>query len=251
MRAVECRGQWWNIVEDDRLGHPYPTEFAKHPGLFEGVDLMLLAASTGRALGASALYHLAVLVVLTVNGWIAAYLVFRFTRSILWAALAVTLITVNQPVSERILGHLHLFKFGWFLLAVWAFVAFLERPSRWRAFVLGAAAALMFQASFYLGFLLILGLWCRYLVEILAGRIGREQVVPVALASAVFVVLSGALSFPAWTKTSEIAGSDQFFITIGRKRGHTARSSGNMSFREIRRRGDLRANRARQADADS
>ena len=81
MRAAECHGRWWQIVEDARLGYPYPTEFAKHPGLFEGVDLMLLAALTGRSLGTTATYHLAVLVALLVNGWIAALIVLRYTRS--------------------------------------------------------------------------------------------------------------------------------------------------------------------------
>src|SRR5262249_10950464 len=37
-RAAECGGRWWRIADDPRLGHPYPTEFAKHPGLFEGVE---------------------------------------------------------------------------------------------------------------------------------------------------------------------------------------------------------------------
>ena len=128
MRAAECHGQWWHIVKDARLGHPYPTEFAKHPGLFEGVDLMLLAALTAGSLGTTATYHLAVLVALLVNGWIAAWIVLRFTRSALWAAMAVILITLNQSVGVRILGHLHLFKFGWILLSVWAFVCFLDRP---------------------------------------------------------------------------------------------------------------------------
>jgi hypothetical protein len=83
MRAAECHGQWWHIVKDARLGHPYPTEFAKHPGLFEGVDLMLLAALTGGSLGTTATYHLAVLAALLVNGWITAFIVLRFTRSAL------------------------------------------------------------------------------------------------------------------------------------------------------------------------
>ena len=59
-RAAECHGQWWRIAADRRLGHPYPSEFAKHPGLFEGVDLMLLASLFAGAVSAAWTYHLAV-----------------------------------------------------------------------------------------------------------------------------------------------------------------------------------------------
>ena len=70
-RAAECHGQWWRIADDPRLGHPYPTEFAKHPGLYEGVDLMLLASLFGNAFSAAWTYHLAILAALAFNGWIA------------------------------------------------------------------------------------------------------------------------------------------------------------------------------------
>jgi len=210
-RAAECHGQWWRIVEDDRLGGPYPTEFAKHPGLYEGVDLMLLAAITGGGLGAAALYHLAVLAALAVNGWVAAWIVLRFTRSTVWAAAAVALITLNQSIAARILGHLHLFKFGWILLAAWSFAAFLERPSRRRGLGLGAATALMLQASFYLGFLLMLGLGFWSVLEALAGRARRAHLAPAMAAALAYVVLAGALCFPVWARASEVVDSDQFF----------------------------------------
>ena len=80
-RAAECHGQWWRIAADSRLGHPYPSEFAKHPGLFEGVDLMLLATLFAGAVSAAWAYHLAALAALTVNGWIAAWIVYKITRS--------------------------------------------------------------------------------------------------------------------------------------------------------------------------
>jgi hypothetical protein len=211
MRAAECRGHWWRVADDPRVGHPYPTEFAKHPGLYEGVDLMLLAALSAGAFGAAGGYHLAVLTVLAANGWIAAWIVWRFTRKPLWAAASASLITLNQSVAVRILGHLHLFKFCWALLAVWAFVVFLERPSRRRGVLLGLAAALMLQSSFYLGFLLLLGLGTWYLFEIVSGRVQRRDVGAVVAASAAFVLVGGALCFPVWARSSAIAGSGQYF----------------------------------------
>ena len=157
-RAAECHGQWWRIAADSRLGHPYPSEFAKHPGLFEGVDLMLLATLFAGTVGAAWTYHLAALAALTFNGWIAAWIVFRITRSTLWALVAVALVTLNESVAVRVMVHLHLFKFGWALLAVWAFVAFLKQPAWRRGLLLGLAVALVLQASFYLGFFTGLGL---------------------------------------------------------------------------------------------
>jgi hypothetical protein len=211
MRVAECHGQWWRIEEDDRLGHPYPTEFAKHPGLFEGLDLMLLATLAGVGMGPASMYHLAVLATLAFNGWIAAWIVLRLTRSPLWAAAAVALITLNQPVAARILGHLHLFKLGWILLGVWAFVAFLERPTWRRGLGLGVASALMLQASFYLGFLLLLGLGAWYVRDLLSPRPRRGRLAATAVAAIAFAVLGGAFCFPVWTRTSEIAGSGEFF----------------------------------------
>lgn len=211
MRAAECHGQWWRIAADDRLGHPYPTEFAKHPGLFEGLDLMLLATLTGGRPGPAALYHLAVLATLAFNGWIAAAIVLRLTGSPLWAAAASSLITLNQPVAARILGHLHLFKLGWILLAVWAFVAFLERPTRRRGLGLGVAAALLLQASFYLGFLLLLGLGAWYVRDLVGRGPRRGLVAGTIVAGAAFTVLAGVFCFPVWTSTSAIAGSGEFF----------------------------------------
>ena len=211
MRSAECHGQWWQIVKDARLGYPYPTEFAKHPGLFEGVDLMLLAALTAGWSGTLGAYHLAVLLALLVNGWIAAWIVLRFTRSTLWAAMAVVLITLNQSVGVRILGHLHLIKFGWILLSVWAFVGFLERPTRRSGLFLGIVLALVLQSSFYFGYFMVLSLATWYLQQILAGRVKRSQFVPAGVAVLAFVILGGALCFPVVTGTSAIAGSGGYF----------------------------------------
>ena len=41
-RAGEVGGRWWKVADDGRLGGHYPPEVAKMPGIYEGVDLMLL-----------------------------------------------------------------------------------------------------------------------------------------------------------------------------------------------------------------
>jgi hypothetical protein len=210
-RAAECGGRWWQVGNDARLGQPYPTDFAKHPGLFEGVELMLLAACSRAKLGPAWTYHLAVLTVLAANGWIAAWLVWRITRSAFWAGAGVVLITLNESVAARILGHLHLFKFFWVLLAVWAFVKFLQLPSRRTGMLLGLAVALVLQGSFYLGFFVTLGLAAAYLIAILAGRVKRGHATAAAAAALTLALLAGAVCFPVWTASSEIAGSGRYF----------------------------------------
>jgi hypothetical protein len=210
-RAAECAGRWWQIGDDPRLGYPYPTEFAKHPGLFEGVDLMLLATLLPGSLSPAATYHLAVLTVLLINGAFAGWLALRYTNSALWAAAAVVLITLNEPVAARILGHLHLFKFSWVLLAFWAFVLFLERPSKRRGAFLGLALALVLQASFYLGFFMVVGLGLGFVLAIMAGRVQRSHGVPAVVAVLALALLGGLLCFPIWTASSEISGSGRYF----------------------------------------
>ena len=210
-RAAECHGQWWRIAADSRLGNPYPSEFAKHPGLFEGVDLMLLASLFAGAVSAAWAYHSAALAALTVNGWIAAWIVKKITRSTLWALVAVTLITLNESVADRVLAHLHLFKFGWAILAVWAFAQFLKQPAWWRGLLLGLAVALLLQASFYLGFLSGLGLGTWFVVELIAGRVGRNALAGTIVAALAFFVSASLLCFPVLTNYSPVVGSDQYF----------------------------------------
>ena len=222
MRSAECHGQWWQIVKDTRLGYPYPTEFAKHPGLFEGVDLMLLAALTAGSSGTLGAYHLAVLLALLVNGWIAAWIVLRFTRSTLWAAMAVVLITLNQSVGVRILGHLHLIKFGWILLSVWAFVGFLERPTRRSGLFLGIVLALVLQSSFYFGYFMVLSLATWYLQQVLAGRVKRSQ-----FATGRRRRLS--LCHLGWC--SLLSGRDRYFGDRRQRRLFSARMGGNVGVR--------------------
>ena len=210
-RAAECHGQWWRIAADRRLGYPYPSEFAKHPGLFEGVDLMLLAALFGGAASAAWAYHLAAICTLTANGWIAAWIVLKITRSTLWSIVAVALITLNESVAVRVMVHLHLFKFGWVLLAVWAFVAFVKQPAWWRGLVLGFAVALVLQASFYLGFFTGLGLGFWFAIDLVAGRVGRSALAGTVVAALIFAVSAVLFCFPVWTNYSPVVGSDQYF----------------------------------------
>jgi hypothetical protein len=210
-RAAELGGRWWQVAGDGRLGRPYPTEIAKHPGLYEGVDLMLLNAAVGRALGPAATYHLAVLAALAANGWAAAWIVMRLTRSMLWAAVAVTLITLNQSVAVRITGHLHLFKFGWVLLLVWAFARFLERPNWRRALLLGLSAALLLQGSFYLGFFTLAGVGFWFMALAWYGRIHRDHYRSAIVAVALFALIGGVLVLPVWIGSSAVVATDVYF----------------------------------------
>lgn len=197
-RAAECRGMWWRIADDPLLGRPYPTEMAKHPGFYEGVDLMLLAALLGRGLDQHQLYHLAVLIVLATNGWAAAWIIKRHTRSTFWAMIGSILITTSGAINERMYGHLHLLKMGWTLLAVSAFLAYLERADWKRGAWLGLTMALTLQGSYYLGFLTGLGLASLGLLAIAAGKIGRDHFRSTVAAGLTFGLLAGPLTFPVW-----------------------------------------------------
>ena len=210
-RACELGGRWWGVSADAKLGAPYPPATAKHPGIFEGVDLMLVAAVTGRFLGPNANYHAMALLILAVNGWVAAAIAYRLTRSYGWAALAVLLITLNDPTAGRFGGHLHLFKLGWLLLAVAAFVRYLEAPTWRRGLLLGLAMAWALGSSFYLGFLLGVGLAAWWLGCLVAGRLTRAHV-PATLAAGLGCAVAGAaLTFPVWTNARDAVLSGQYF----------------------------------------
>jgi hypothetical protein len=213
-RAAECGGRWWRIAEDPRLGAPYPSEVAKHPGLYEGVDLMLLAAALGRGLPPDLLYHLAVLACLAGNGWAAAWLVRRETGSTAWAAAAAALITANTSVAEKIYGHLHLLKLGWVILAVAAFAGFLRRPRLASGVTLGAACALVLQGSFYYGYFVVVALPSLWLLALLSGRLRSDHAGATAAASATFLALGAAATFPVWSRARASLFSDQFFSRV-------------------------------------
>ncbi len=137
----------------------------------------------------------------------------EITRVALWAMVAVTLITLNESVAVRVMVHLHLFKFGWALLAVWAFVAFAETAF----LVAGAAAGVRGGASCFR----LRSTWAfsrgsdwdsGLQSSLLAGRVGRR-----ALAGTVVAALdirrrcAVLFCFPVWTNYSPIVGSDQYF----------------------------------------
>ena len=99
----------------------------------------------------------------------------RLTRSPFWAALSVVLITLNSLTITRYFFHVHLSKFGWFLLAVWAFNRYLAAPGLRRGVWLGLSLSLVLQGSFYFGYfaLLVLAVW--WVGSVVAGRIRREH----------------------------------------------------------------------------
>jgi hypothetical protein len=198
-RARELSGRWWKIPDDPLTGRPYQTGHAHHPGLYEGVDLMLLSTLTGRFLDAKRNLLFVSFAVLLVNGWVAGWLIRRLTGSTLWAAVGVSLVTLNYQTGYRLQRHLHLFKYGWSLLAVWAFWRFLREPSHRRGVVLGLAMAWAFQGTFYFGYFLALGLGTWWLGCLVAGRLGRRHAVPTLVAGATFLTVSFALTFPLWT----------------------------------------------------
>jgi hypothetical protein len=210
-RVSELNGRWWELGQDERMGHPYQTSAAKNPGLYEGVDLLLLSTVSARFLGPLANYHFCILAVLAVNGWVASWLVFRLTRSHAWAGVGAVLITANVLTASRLQGHLHLFKFGWVVLAVWAFSRYLEAPTLRRGLWLGLAAALVLQGSFYFGFLLALGLGAWWLGCAVAGTVGRRHLAPTAVALLACAVPAALLTFPVWTVARRALLADTYF----------------------------------------
>jgi hypothetical protein len=210
-QAGDLHGMWWKLGNDGLIGQPYATIAAKHPGIYEGVDLILLGSLTSRFLTPAANYHLMVVLVLAFNGWIAAWLVRRLTQSYLWAVVAVVLLTLNGSTAFRLNGHLHLFKHGWVLLAVWAFARCLSAPSLRRGVILGVCAALVLQGSFYFGFLLTLALSVIGVICLFARRWSRQQWLALGVACSVYAVLGAALTFPVWTTNRNTPLSDLYF----------------------------------------
>jgi hypothetical protein len=215
-RMAELGGRWWKMGDDELVGRPYPTALSRHPGIYEGVDLFLVSSVSARWLGPVVNCHALIVLVLMVNGWVAAWMAFRLTGSYGWAALAVVLITLNMPTDQRVAGHLNLFKYCWVLLAVWAFFRYLDAPSLGRGVVLGLTAALVLQGSFYFGFFLLLGLGAWWLGCLASGKLRRQHVVPTAAAVLAGALVGGALTFPVWLEAREQqsrapAGAEDFF----------------------------------------
>jgi len=210
-RAGETHGQWWKLANDDLLGQPYPTIAAKHPGLYEGVDLLLISAVTSRFLSPVVNYHVLVLIVLAGNGWVVGFLVRRLTQSYFWAAVAVIIVTLNMSTAFRLNGHLHLFKHAWVALAAWAFAGFLEMPSLRRGLLLGLALALVVQGSFYIGFFITLAIGLYGLGCLLKKRLSAQHGLAGTAAWLTYGVLGALFTFPVWMTTLKTPLSDLYF----------------------------------------
>jgi hypothetical protein len=219
-RSSEVGGRWWKVADDARLGGHYQSEVAKHAGIFEGVDLMLLCAWPGRTLDASHLYHLAVVLIFASNGWAAAWMVYRLTRSYAWASMSVILLTTTIPTMMRALngGHLHLAKHGFVILAAWAFARYLARPTRWIGVWLGLATAGVLQGSFYRGYHLGLVMATWWLGALIAGKVSRRHAWPTLISGLTFGLAAALLTFPVWTVARSTLLTDSYFE---RKWSHT------------------------------
>ncbi len=210
-RAGELNGRWWKVGQDPLLGQPYQNEIAKHAGLYEGVDLMLASAWPSHYLDATQAYYFAAYLALAFNGWVAGALAFRFTRSLLWTAVAIVLITWNAATVDRMVYHLHLIKYGWALLAVWAFFDYLKKPDLRRGAWLGVLVALVLQGSFYFGYFLLLALGTWWVGCLIARKLTRAHLAPTCLAGLIFAIGGFALTFPVWTIARSNFFADDYF----------------------------------------
>jgi hypothetical protein len=209
-------GQWWKLADDDLVGRPYPTVASRHPGIYEGVDLLMASTISSHFLGVVANYHALILLTLMVNGWVAAWIIVRVTHSYGWAALGVVLITLNMSTNARLSGHMTLFKYGWVLLAVWAFFRYLDAPSWKRGLCLGLAGALVLASSFYYGFFLLLALGVWWLGCLVAGQLTLRHLLPTVVAGLTCVVVGALVTFPVWMNSSHVQanaapGAENYF----------------------------------------
>ena len=197
-RMGELNGRWWELGRDDRVGAPYQPEFGKHPGIFEGVDLLLVSSLTSRWLEPALNYHVLMIAVLVVNALIIGGVVRRLTGSWGWAVLGVVLVTWNFSTAFRLQGHSHLFKYGWTVLAVLAFSRYLDRPSIRSGMALGLALSLVLQGSFYLGFFLCLVLAAWWFGCLVRGTLTRAHPAPTIVAGLSLAAVGALLTFPVW-----------------------------------------------------
>ncbi len=211
-RAHEVGGRWWQLADDPQVGQPYANVAAKHPGLYEGLDVLLLSSLTGGWLSPQANYHIMVLTVLSFNGWVAGWMVYRLTGRHLWAAMAMVLISVNVTTALRFNAHLHLIKYGWVLLAMWAMWRYLDDPSPRRGGWLGIAFALVLQSSFYYGYLLGLALGGWWLVCLCAGWLTRRHWVAAGVAGLTATVVGAVVTAPVWLMSRQtLLADEQYF----------------------------------------
>jgi hypothetical protein len=198
-RSAELRGAWWKMAADPTVGAPYDPATAAHPGVFEGVDMMLLSSLTARVLPPRVNLHVWQAAVLCVNAWVVAWLVRRATGSALWASLGIVLVTFNVAVGFRMGGHLQLLRLGWYVLPVWAFHRLLEAPSWRTGAALGAASALLLQGSFYPAFLIAAALTPWWTALAAGGRLSGRHWAAAGVAAAVFLPSAAATVWPVLT----------------------------------------------------
>jgi len=198
-RIADAYGAWWRLGEDPRVGAPYVTGAAKNPGVYEGLDVMPVAAIVGQWVSAKRTFIVVSLSILAFNGWVVGWLTMRLTGSLPAAGLAIVLVTVNQPTLCRYGSHPHLYKYGWVLLAIWAFSRYLDVPSWRRGALLGAFGAITLLSSFHVGYFLALGLGAWWLGCLAARKLNWEHVKAAVVAVAVGGVLAAIGTFPVWT----------------------------------------------------
>jgi hypothetical protein len=201
-RMADLNGRWWELGRDELLGQPYPSSMARFPQLYEGVELLLISSLSARVLSPVVNYHALNLLMLALNGWVAAWFVLRLTKSYGWAALSVVLITLNMCVDLRVSGHLHLLGYCWMLLSVWSFLRYLDAPTLGRGAILGLTFVLVLASSFYWGFFLLLTFGAWLMICLVAGSLRRQHLLPAVVCGVVMASLAMILTIPVWTHTS-------------------------------------------------
>ncbi len=210
--AHELRGRWWLLGEDALVGKPYASAAAKHPGVYEGLDVLLVSSLTARWLSPAANLHAMTLLVLSFNGWVAGWITYRVTQRRFWAAVSIALITLNMSTAMRFSNQLHLIKYGWVLIAVWAMWRLLKAPSLATGAWLGLSVALVLQSSFYFGYFIGLALAAAWAGCAIAGSIRRRHWTPSIIAALTAALAGAAFTAPVWlTSRNTLLAGDQYF----------------------------------------
>lgn len=174
-RVAELNGRWWELGQNHPMGAPYSLGADNNPGLYEGIDLLPIAWVTGQFLDPRENLYVIILVVLCFNACISSGIVLSITRSLALAGLAGVLVGVNYSTLVRMDVHLHLFKYGWILLALWCFGRWLETPTRWRTITMSMAGAIALLSSLYMGYFLGLLVLTVFALKVIRGELDRRH----------------------------------------------------------------------------